>query len=45
MRLPDRLERVDMLRVALAHLHDLTEAALPNDFEQLEGVNGQCLAL
>lgn len=45
VRLPDRLEGVNTRRVALAHLEDLTEAALTDDRHQLEVVDGERLAV
>lgn len=39
--LPDRLERVDPLRIFLPDLHDFAEAALPNDLEQIELLDGE----
>lgn len=41
MRFSDRLERVDTLRILLSHLHNLSERALSDDLQQVEGFNCQ----
>lgn len=45
VRFADGLQRVNALRVALADLHHLAEAALANDGDQLKVVDPKCLAL
>lgn len=43
MSFADSFERIDALCIFLADLHHLAEAALANDFEQVEGLYGERL--
>ena len=45
VRLANRLESVDSLRIAFSHLHHLAKTPLPDDLEQLERINSNRLAL
>lgn len=42
--LPDSLERIYSLRILLPHLHHFPKTTLPNDFEQIEGLDRQRFA-
>ena len=43
MGFPDRLERIDSLRILFADLHHFAETALADDFEKIESFDRQRL--